>query len=128
MSASLIRPQDVETADCLLENIQIGGKHITLHFAEIYHTDLQAFAPNVVIEISDWQKFRSSAYHAKTERCRTIAENRIEPLEAVAAYRFSNGLLTLQGFALPPSKEWLEYVFVQPVIRITQRPSERRKP
>jgi hypothetical protein len=65
MSASLIRPQDVETADCLLENIQIGGKHITLHFAEIYHTDLQAFAPNVVIEISDWQQFRGRAYHAK---------------------------------------------------------------
>ena len=40
MSASLIGAQDVETADCLLENIQIGGKHITLHFAEIYRTDL----------------------------------------------------------------------------------------
>ena len=128
MIASLIRPQDVETADCLLENIQIGGKHITLHFAEIYHTDLQAFAPNVVIEISDWQQFRGRAYHAKTGRSRTIAESRIEPLEAVAAYRFSNGLLTLQGFALPPSEEWLEYGFVQPVVRITQRPSEKRKP
>ncbi|ASP17859.1 hypothetical protein ACG2K1_04955 [Neisseria sp. 23W00296] len=128
MSASLIRPQNVETADCLLENMQIGGKHITLHFAEIYRTDLQAFVPKVVIEISDWQQFHGRAYHAKTECSRTIAESRIEPLEAVAAYRFSNGLLTLQGFALPPSEEWLEYVFVQPVIRITQRPSERRKP
>ena len=90
--------------------------------------DLQAFAPNVVVEISDWRQFRGSAYHAKTGRSRTIAESRIEPLEAVAAYRFSNGLLTLQGFALPPSEEWLEYGFVQPVVRITQRPSEKRKP
>lgn len=128
MSASLIRAQDVETADCLLENMQIGGKHITLHFTEIYRADLQAFAPNVVVEISDWRQFRGSAYHAKTGRSRTIAESRIEPLEAVAAYRFSNGLLTLQGFALPPSEEWLEYGFVQPVVRITQRPSEKRNP
>ena len=128
MSASLIRAQDVETADCLLENMQIGGKHITLHFAEIYRTDLRIFVPNVVVEISDWQQFRGRVYHAKTGRLRTIAETAIEPLEAVAAYRFSNGLLTLQGFALPPSEEWLEYGFVQPVVCITQRPSEKRKP
>ncbi len=136
MSASLIRAQDVETADCLLENMQIGGKHITLHFAEIYRTDLRIFVPNVVVEISDWQQFRGRVYHAKTGRLRTIAETAIEPLEAVAAYRFQErhpragggGLLTLQGFALPPSEEWLEYGFVQPVVCITQRPSEKRKP
>lgn len=128
MSAPLIGAQDVETADCLLENMQIGSRHITLHFAEIYRTDLRVFVPNVVIEISDWQQFRGRAYHAKTGCLRTIAETAIEPLEAVAAYRFSNGLLTLQGFALPPSEEWLEYGFVQPVVRITQRPSEKRKP
>lgn len=124
MTTPEIRPQDIDTADCLLEKTEIGAKHIRLHFAEIYRTDAHAFVENVLIDISGWQQFHGTAYHAKTGRYRTVAENRIEPLESVSEYVFSDGILTLKGSALLPSGEWLEYTFRHPAIRITQRREE----